>query len=58
MLTEIQKATLEGYIDGLTAFAWWKNGVQYVGTCGTTWYDAVAEARGAYETVEVSVDKV
>ena len=26
----------KGYNDGLTAFAWWKDGVQYVGTCGIT----------------------
>ncbi len=25
-----------GYNAGLTAYAWWKEGVQYVGTCGTT----------------------
>lgn len=25
-----------GYIDGLSAYAWWKDGVQYVGSCGTT----------------------
>ena len=25
----------QGYIDGLTAFAWWKDGVQYVGTSQT-----------------------
>lgn len=26
----------QGFEDGLRAFAWWKDGVQYVGTCGTT----------------------
>lgn len=25
-----------GYEKGLEAYAWWKDGVQYVGTCGTT----------------------
>lgn len=25
-----------GVLVGLKAFAWWKDGVQYVGTCGTT----------------------
>jgi len=26
----------DGYQDGLCAYAWWKDGVQYVGSCGTT----------------------
>ncbi|KKK71508.1 hypothetical protein LCGC14_2913250 [marine sediment metagenome] len=26
----------DGYRDGLRAYAWWKDGVQYVGTCGIT----------------------
>lgn len=40
---EIEKLVLESnanYIRGLKAgvrlYAWWKNGIQYVGTCGTT----------------------
>lgn len=36
-LTEYQ----QGYIDGLTAFAWWKDGTQMVGTTGTTLQKAV-----------------
>ena len=48
-LGEIQKATLEGYIAGLEAFAWWKNGVLYVGTCGIPLVQAVAAARKAFE---------
>lgn len=31
----------EGFKDGLRAFAWWKDGVQYVGTCGTTLLQAI-----------------
>lgn len=30
-----------GYVDGLQAFAWWKDGVQYVGTSGTTLEQAI-----------------
>lgn len=30
-----QLAYLEGLTNGIEAFAWWKNGTQYVGTCGT-----------------------
>lgn len=33
----------EGYRQGLTAYAWWKDGVQYVGTCGTTLKEALKE---------------
>jgi hypothetical protein len=32
-----------GQIDGLTRYAWWKDGVQYVGSCGTTLKDALWE---------------
>ena len=38
-------AFLRGYIEGLTAFAWWKDGVEYVGTCGTTLRSAIAKAK-------------
>ena len=31
----------KGYRDGLAAFAHWKDGVQYVGTCGTTLHEAL-----------------
>ncbi len=27
---------LAGIKDGIRRFAWWKDGVEYVGTCGTT----------------------
>lgn len=36
---------LRGVIAGLTAFAWWKDGTQYVGTCGTTLKAAIEAAR-------------
>jgi len=32
-----------GYLDGLRAFAWWKDGVQHVGTSGKTLTEAVEE---------------
>ena len=25
-----------GWVEGLTAYAWWRDGTEYVGTCGTT----------------------
>ncbi len=31
----------EGYEAGLKTYAWWKDGVQYVGTCGTTLKEAL-----------------
>jgi len=33
----------QGIIAGLTQFAWWKDGVQYVGTCGTTLKQAIQD---------------
>ena len=45
----IQAAWLAGHIDGLKAYAWWKDGVQYVGTCGTTLAQAIEEAEKQYE---------
>jgi len=30
-----------GYVDGLRAYAWWRDGTEYVGTCGTTLKNAI-----------------
>jgi hypothetical protein len=42
---ESAAAYRHGFIDGVTAFAWYRDGVQYVGTCGAT-------LRGAIETLD------
>ena len=34
----------EGFITGLREYAWWKDGVQYVGTCGQTLKEAIEQA--------------
>ena len=34
----------QGLITGIRRFAWWKDGVQYVGSCGKTLKEALAEA--------------
>jgi len=34
--TDIENAWKSGYLEALTLFAHWKDGVQYVGTCGRT----------------------
>ena len=34
---------VSGFKLGLTAFAWWKDGVQHVGTCGTKLKDVLKE---------------
>ena len=39
--TSFQSGYKEGYKKGLTAYAWWKDGVQYVGTCGKTLKEAL-----------------
>lgn len=36
---------LNGYLDGLLRHAWWKDGIQYVGTCGTTLEEAIERAK-------------
>lgn len=47
-------ALLEGYKIALETFAYWKGGVQYVGSCGTTLKEALAEAdRRFLETGEL-----
>jgi hypothetical protein len=33
---ELNRAYYNGIREGITQFAHWKDGVQYVGTCGTT----------------------
>ena len=38
----VQEAYEKGMIAGLKRFAWWKDGVEYVGTCGTTLKAAIA----------------
>jgi len=42
----------KGYREGLTAYAWWKDGVQYVGSCGTTLKDALKELGHKGQKVE------
>lgn len=37
MMTEDEvKAYHQGVREGIARFAWWRDGVQYVGTCGKT----------------------
>jgi len=45
----IREALITGYIEGLKAYAWWKDGVQYVGTCGTTLEAAIQKATEGYK---------
>jgi exonuclease VII small subunit len=40
------EAIKEAKVQGLRLFAWWKDGVQYVGTCGTTLEKAIQEISG------------
>ena len=41
MENQFKKSYDKGFIDGLKAFAYWKDGKQYVGTCGTTLEEAI-----------------
>jgi glycerol-3-phosphate dehydrogenase len=38
-----RKAYFQGLKDGITRFAWWKDGTQYVGTTGKTLTEALDE---------------
>ena len=38
-----KRAYSRGYEEGVRAYAWWKDGVQYVGTCGKTLEQALKE---------------
>lgn len=45
----LQKFELAVRIDAITEYAHWKDGVQYVGTCGKTLEQAITELRREYE---------
>ena len=47
----LQMAYIRGFLDGLREYAWWKDGEQQVGTCGTTLVEAIATAK-----LELAVD--
>lgn len=38
-----KRAYIAGYKHALWLWAWWKDGEQMVGTCGTTYKEALAE---------------
>ena len=39
----------DGVKEGIRQFAWWKDGTQYVGTCGTTLEHALVEVDKDYQ---------
>lgn len=45
------KGYFVGVRDGLKRFSWWRDGVQYVGTCGTTLHKALEETNERERTV-------
>jgi hypothetical protein len=44
----IRLAHLNGVIEGLRMYSWYKDGTQYVGTCGTTLKKAIEEVEKEY----------
>jgi hypothetical protein len=54
----LQQAWLEGYLAGLEAYAHWDDGVEYVGTCGTTLKHAIIRAKREYAVDECEDDHV
>lgn len=49
--TRTEPSYYQGYIDGLSSFAYWKDGIQHVGTTGTLLVTAQREAREALKKV-------
>jgi len=43
----IEQARAEGMEEGIRLYAWWRDGVQYVGTTGKTLKEAIAAIRAA-----------
>jgi len=41
----------QGFIDGLSCYAWWKDGVQYVGTTGKTLKEAIEEVEKSWNFI-------
>ena len=41
----IHTTKLDGIIEGLRMYAWWKDGVEYVGTCGRTLRQAIKDIK-------------
>lgn len=39
---------IDGYIAGLIEYAWWKDGTQYVGSCGKTLDQAIERAKSLF----------
>ena len=48
----LQRAWLNGFIAGLAEYAWWKDGTQYVGSCGTTLTEAIERAVREYAVID------
>lgn len=43
LCAELNEQYKEGVIAGMRRFAWWKDGVEYVGSCGTTLKQAIED---------------
>lgn len=42
----------KGYWEALEDYAWWKDGIQYVGSCGRTYKEAFRELCEMFPNVE------
>jgi hypothetical protein len=49
--SKLQRAWTHGILEGIRLFAWWKDGVQYVGSCGTTLEHALKEVPADYQKI-------
>lgn len=41
--TQLKSSYRQGVIDGIQRYAWWRDGVEMVGTCGKTLKEAIAQ---------------
>lgn len=43
LVAVLNRQRMEGIAEGMTRYAWWRDGVQMVGSCGTTLEQAIRE---------------
>lgn len=48
---------IEGFLNGVKLFAHWKDGIEYVGTCGKMYSEVLTSANELLQEAEVSKKK-
>lgn len=55
MISEVTHQDRAAFIAGLRAYAWWKDGVENVGTCGTTFKEAAELALSGHFDPQIRI---